>query len=114
VCDADAGTADKRPVGNTVPPPGDAPGSQLFSHTASKTGFFNNESANICLSSRFSRFSSPPFRAFRTVEFVFQYSKALLNVDMKSVLSEHGVEAGCEADAVVDMEPTLHDLEAAA
>jgi hypothetical protein len=86
----------------------------FFSHTASKTGFFNNESANICLSSRFSRSSSPPFRAFRTVEFVFQYSKALLNVDMKSVLSEHGVEAGCEADAAVDMEPTLHDLEAAA
>ena len=43
-----------------------------------------------------------------------QYSKALLNVDMKSVLSEHGVETGCEANAAVDMGPTLHDLEAAA
>jgi hypothetical protein len=48
------------------------------------------------------------------VEFVFQYLKVLLNVDMKSVLSEHGVETGCEANAGVDMGPTLHDLEAAA
>jgi hypothetical protein len=48
------------------------------------------------------------------VEFVFQYLKVLLNVDMKSVLSVQGVEAGCEADAAVDMEPTLRDLEVVA
>jgi hypothetical protein len=40
--------------------------------------------------------------------------KSAVECGHKSVLSVHGVEAGCEADAAVDMEPTLRDLEAVA
>jgi hypothetical protein len=52
-----------QPPRSSAPTPVDAPGLQLFSHTASNTRFFRSASANIFLSSPFSRVSSLSRRA---------------------------------------------------